>query len=597
MSTSFWKTRAAMRIRAWLLVLMGLGACLLPALGSAQTLSLAQWGQVMKETVPSQPGCFNAAYPSLQWQTTDPSSSCSVQPGQPQSSGTPPPAGYISSAEGSFLNVSGVTSITDSLLGNGNYSIQLNTNGFPLSSDSNSRYCNNSSGKCDGWVQFVYQNQYNNITSSYDGLLQIDYMLTNISSCPSIQWGKPPLCFYIGAYRFIPVGQTAASIINNQLTFRGQTQNGLDTVMMTINDNIYAIVSPSVFNELPQVWNFLDFGVYGFGDGSTANFNSGSTLTERMSFNNGTTATDANSYLTNSWVNDASFNSVTAEHNNLFDNISSPSGCPYNGAQPSFVSVGSTSAGATVPCSSFGNNTITLSVAPAAAVPSTVVSHVPNGVVETFNAAPPAGSGYQLSSITGCGGTLVGNIFVTAPVNADCTISAVFKPLPNTQSYTVTASQGANSTMTPAAGSYAVVSGKSIAFTLTPDRSITGNQLASVGGTCGGWLFNNMDGSYTFLTKPVTANCTVVPVFSTSVNFYAIITSAGTGGTIQPPPNIVTMPSGMPASFLITPNPGNRISSVTGCGGTLSGTIYTTAPVAANLNNCTITASFASASP
>ncbi|MDR2990642.1 MAG: hypothetical protein LBU72_01675 [Burkholderiaceae bacterium] len=150
MSTSFFKTRVAARIRALMLGSIGLGACLLSVPGVAQTLSIYQWGEVMKETVPSQSGCFKAAYPNLQWQQTDSSLCHNVPSGQPQTGGSSPMAGYVSSADGSFLHVAGVTDIIDSgAWGDGAYSLQLNTNNFPLSNDSNNRFCNNASN-CTG---------------------------------------------------------------------------------------------------------------------------------------------------------------------------------------------------------------------------------------------------------------------------------------------------------------------------------------------------------------------------------------------------------------------------------------------------------------
>jgi hypothetical protein len=64
---SFWKTKAALR-RALMLVSMGLGAALLPALGSAQTQQQLQtWQENIKSTIndPSlSVGCFQASYPS-----------------------------------------------------------------------------------------------------------------------------------------------------------------------------------------------------------------------------------------------------------------------------------------------------------------------------------------------------------------------------------------------------------------------------------------------------------------------------------------------------------------------------------------------------
>jgi Rieske Fe-S protein len=47
--------------------------------------------------------------------------------------------------------------------------------------------------------------------------------------------------------------------------------------------------------------------------------------------------------------------------------------------------------------------------------------------------------------------------------------------------------------------------------------------------------------------------------------------------------------AGATAQFTVTPNSGYQIASVTGCGGNLSGTTYTTGPITAN---CTVSASF-----
>ncbi|MDR2990643.1 MAG: hypothetical protein LBU72_01680 [Burkholderiaceae bacterium] len=422
------------------------------------------------------------------------------------------------------------------------------------------------------------------------------------------------------AYQDINIEQPVANF-NDQVTLRGQTGNGLDAVVLTIGGSAYAVVAPSLLTELPQVWKHVEFNVYGAGGYSEANFNDGSILTVRTAVNNGTT--DLLSSLSGTGTK------LTGESNNLFINTSNPlvnltGVCYYNGAQPSFAFVESTSTGTTIPCSSLGDNAITLSIGPGgtispSAAPLTAI-HVPNGVISTFKVIPI--SGYQISSVMGCGGILNGNIFTTAPASADCTISVIFTPLPTTQTHTVTVSQDANGAINPTAGSYAVTPGANVWFTLTPSP---GYALTSVGGTCGGTLVNNMsimglipfnvDGSFIFATNPVTTNCTVIPAFapSSSANKYSIQTNAVAGGTITPKLSsmYLTAPAGMSESFIITPNAGNSISSVTGCGssdssniytsapipimGSSSSRIYTTAPITAS---CTITATFASdASP
>ncbi len=73
-----------------------------------------------------------------------------------------------------------------------------------------------------------------------------------------------------------------------------------------------------------------------------------------------------------------------------------------------------------------------------------------------------------------------------------------------------------------------------------------------------------------------------------STTAYTVTPYAGSGGSISPSgPQSVNYDA--TTSFTVTPNPGYSTSSVTGCGGSLSGNTYTTRPITAN---CTVTASF-----
>ena len=74
---------------------------------------------------------------------------------------------------------------------------------------------------------------------------------------------------------------------------------------------------------------------------------------------------------------------------------------------------------------------------------------------------------------------------------------------------------------------------------------------------------------------------------------YTVTPSAGTGGSIKPN-TAQTVASGSTISFKVTPNSGFQVASVTGCGGTLNGTTYTTDAITAN---CTVTASFSALVP
>jgi hypothetical protein len=79
---------------------------------------------------------------------------------------------------------------------------------------------------------------------------------------------------------------------------------------------------------------------------------------------------------------------------------------------------------------------------------------------------------------------------------------------------------------------------------------------------------------------------------SGDVTSYTVTATAGSGGSISPVS--VTVSAGATASFTVTPDSGNSIASVTGCGGNLIGNTYTTASVDAD---CTVTASFVAILP
>ena len=68
---------------------------------------------------------------------------------------------------------------------------------------------------------------------------------------------------------------------------------------------------------------------------------------------------------------------------------------------------------------------------------------------------------------------------------------------------------------------------------------------------------------------------------------YLVIASAGSGGVISPVSQKVA--EGLTAKLTLTPNNGYSIANVTGCGGTLNGSTYTTGAIT---ENCSVSASF-----
>ena len=185
-------------------------------------------------------------------------------------------------------------------------------------------------------------------------------------------------------------------------------------------------------------------------------------------------------------------------------------------------------------------------------------------------------TGYRIASVTGCGGSLTGNTFTTAPITADCSITASFA----INTYTVNASAGTGGSISPANSS--VNHGSTADLIVTPDA---GYSIAKVDG-CGGSLTGS-----TYTTGPVTTDCAVTATFSQ--NSYTVSTSLGAGGTITPVSAVVNY--GDTTYFTVVVDTGYIVDSISGCGvsylsnGTLNTYAYVTSAITVD---CTITVSF-----
>ncbi|MBF0560268.1 MAG: choice-of-anchor D domain-containing protein, partial [Nitrospirae bacterium] len=215
--------------------------------------------------------------------------------------------------------------------------------------------------------------------------------------------------------------------------------------------------------------------------------------------------------------------------------------------------------------------TITPSAGSGGNISPNTAKTVTSGSTTSFTVTP--NTGYSISSVTGCGGTLSGNTYTTGAVTSNCTVAATF----TLSTYTITATAGANGSISPS-GATTVNYGGSQTYTITPSAgySLAGVQVdgASVGAVT----------TYTF--SNVTANHTISATFAS--NTYTVTPSAGANGSISPSTPQTVSYNGT-VSFTVTPNAGYSIGSVTGCGGTLSGSTYTTGPIT---SACAVTASF-----
>ena len=142
--------------------------------------------------------------------------------------------------------------------------------------------------------------------------------------------------------------------------------------------------------------------------------------------------------------------------------------------------------------------------------------------------------------------------------------------------YTVTPNAGAHVHIVPGVAQ-TVVEGQPLNLTVTADA---GYSLDAVTG-CGGTLSGN-----TYAIAAVTANCAVS---ATALPVHTVTVSAGANGNIAPN-TLQNIVHGKPLSLTVTPAAGYGIASVTGCGGSLSGTTYSIPAVTAD---CAVSASFA----
>jgi autotransporter-associated beta strand protein len=159
-------------------------------------------------------------------------------------------------------------------------------------------------------------------------------------------------------------------------------------------------------------------------------------------------------------------------------------------------------------------HTVTPSTGPNGAISPATPFAAAQGGPATLTLTPAVG--YSPSVGGTCGGALVGNVFTTAPITADCTVVASF----TLNTYTVTPSAGANGTIAPSTPQV-VSHGSTASFTLAP---VIGYG-AVVGGTCGG-----THSGTTYTTNPITASCTVDATFdSLAVTTFSAPSATGSG--------------------------------------------------------------------
>jgi YD repeat-containing protein len=144
--------------------------------------------------------------------------------------------------------------------------------------------------------------------------------------------------------------------------------------------------------------------------------------------------------------------------------------------------------------------------------------------------------------------------------------------------YTITSATEGYGSISPH-GTYPYAAGDGQSYTFAPDMGYSLIEVQVDGMSVGAIT------SYTF--SDISANHTITAIFAVST--FTVTPITGAHGAISPD-SLQTLAYNSTASFTLTPDAGYNIAAVTGCGGMLSVSTYTTGPI---MDDCTVQAIFA----
>ncbi|MCI5116737.1 MAG: hypothetical protein D3913_01985 [Candidatus Electrothrix sp. LOE1_4_5] len=180
------------------------------------------------------------------------------------------------------------------------------------------------------------------------------------------------------------------------------------------------------------------------------------------------------------------------------------------------------------------------------------------GNTTSFTLTPD--TGYGIDTVEGCNGSLNGNVYTTGAITGDCTVTASF-----ITAYPVIPKARKHGSISPSM-TQQISEGHTTCFTITPDADYS---IKNVHG-CDGALTGNV-----YTTGPITQKCKVRASFKKKP---VVTAKARRHGSIAPSGR-QTVNEGTVLNFTVTPDAGYTVKKVRGCGGTLSGNVYTTKPI------------------
>lgn len=197
-----------------------------------------------------------------------------------------------------FVKFSGET---DTIFGDGAYSIQTNTNGFTGNNNHND------------WVQFAYQN-FPNGETPFSGLCTWVIDLTTWDYWTHTVCTEPPVEPLSSSYSATVIGYSYRSMV---ITAAPSWWQWLLATVAILPHGIYAVVAPDAFN-LHANWHSVSGTILGTGGGSEAVFTSPTAVTTTVAASSCTGLPATSPFCLSG--NAASYyytSGITAESNNL----------------------------------------------------------------------------------------------------------------------------------------------------------------------------------------------------------------------------------------------------------------------------------------
>jgi hypothetical protein len=277
-----------------------------------ESVALENWRAVMAQNPPREPGCFHESYPNLVRERVD---CTTARPGvhpvhRTRRDGGPEvvgggndyvaytPGGNTFWAGGSFNDVSVDSEETinvpfdggesDGITGPNEYSLQINTNNWTAT-----YACHGSTNSnCHVWQQFVYATDYGDCDSggcdAGPAGVFMQYWLLNYGSgsCPSGWNQSGDDCWVndnvVSAPDF-PITDLANLSLHASAQFGGQ-----DCAVLYDNTGAgWGVCFTDSMLDISEVWNKTEFGIFGDGGGSQAQFSSGTQFIALLQVNNG----------------------------------------------------------------------------------------------------------------------------------------------------------------------------------------------------------------------------------------------------------------------------------------------------------------------